>query len=268
MIYSLLVGLAIFTFASCNKTETLTATQQETAQLIIDEQDADVTGTDIDALTDEALQLKVTSFKSATAEGENYIGSCPILTIDTAATQKKLTIDFGSNCVGKDGKTRSGKIIVTSTNFTKLGVDRSLSFENYMVNGKMVAGSITKTITFANLTTKKAHVIDNLTITLPDNKGVVTRTSDVTRTFEFKLLGSTLTTWGTAEFTNAKSVKISKSIAETSPLVFKFTCKQIVSGKQVVTRGDKTFTTDFGDGSCDDMAIVNDGTKSWPIKLK
>lgn len=266
MIYSLLIGLAIFTFVSCNKSETLTATQQETAQLIIDEQDADVTGTDIDALTDEALQLKVTSFKYTNAEGQNYIGSCPILTIDSAATPKKLTIDFGTTCVGKDGKTRSGKIIVTSTNFTKLGVDRSLSFENYMVNGKMIAGSIIKTITFASLTTKKAHVIDNITITLPENKGVVTRTSDVTR--EFKLVGSTLTTWGAAQFTNTKGVKITKSIAELTPLIFKFTCKQIVSGKQVVTRGDKTFTTDFGDGSCDDMAIVNDGTKSWPIKLK
>ncbi len=268
--FLVLLGVVAFAFTSCDKTETLSVSQTENSALINEDQAIEVASTDVDAIADEALSLKsLTTLKSAEADSSNYLGTCPTLTVDTSKVDKVLTINFGTSCLGKDGKTRSGKIIVTSTNFSKVGVLRTISFANYTVNGDTVMGTIKKTLTQPVLGKRKAHIIDALTIHRAGNKGAFSvRTCDIYRVYDFNILrDSKLYTWGNAQFVNTKGVTINKTIAENKPLIFSFACRHVVSGIQVVVRGDKTLITDFGDGSCDDVATVTDGSKSWTIKL-
>ena len=72
---------------------------------------------------------------------------------------------------------------------------------------------------------------------------------------------------GCSQFTNAKGIMLSKTVAEVTPLIYRVICRQIVKGIVIVTRADRNYTIDFGDGTCDGIATVMDGTKNWTIKL-
>ena len=158
-----LIGLSAFAIVSCDKTDTsaLTNTQIENTQLINDEQAVETTSTDVDAIVDEALALKTVTLRSAIADSSNYLGTCPTLKLDTTTATKSLTVDFGTNCVGKDGKTRSGKISVSTSNFSSYGVERTISFQNFIVNGDTITGTVKKTfIKVPEILRRKAHIVE------------------------------------------------------------------------------------------------------------
>ncbi|MEI7677128.1 MAG: hypothetical protein WCJ03_10135 [Bacteroidales bacterium] len=266
-----LIGISAFAIVSCDKSETssLTTTQIENTQLINDEQSVETTSTDVDAIVDEGLALKTVTLKSAIADSSNYLGTCPTLKLDTTTATKSLTIDFGTNCVGKDGKTRSGKINVTTTSFSKYDVERTISFQNFVVNGDTITGTVKKTfIKVPEILRRKAHVVENLTVKRGQNNGTISRQSDIYRIYDSSLNRLLLvTTWGSSQFTNAKGIMLSKTVAEVTPLIYRVICRQIVKGIVIVTRADRNYTIDFGDGTCDGIATVMDGTKNWTIKL-
>ncbi|MFZ4455919.1 MAG: hypothetical protein ACOYOT_06830 [Bacteroidales bacterium] len=265
-------AITALTFVSCDKSENLSIAQTENSQLISEEQAVEQASTEIDGTTDEALAMKSISLKSANVDANNWIGSCAVVTIDTASATKSLTIDFGTSCVGNDGKTRSGKIIITSTSFSKLNVERTVSFQNFIVNGDTVTGTIKKTFQLVlDQYKRKAHIVEDIAIKRKDNAGTASRKADMYRIYDFNrpllVRDDRITTWGTSQFTNVKGATLSKTVTELKPLIYRVACRQVVSGIQVITRPNKTLTIDFGDGICDGFATVSDGTNSWTIKL-
>lgn len=230
---------------------------------------------DLDALVDEALGLQSWFLKStAGPEGDYFVNKCPVITLNLTATPKLMTIDFGESCTGKDGKVRSGKILVTSESLEKFSIKRTKSFENFYVDGKKIEGSIVKTITLNREDhSKVANVVEDVTITFPDNGGTATRKANMTRDYQLNVLGvnkdNLITSWGTVEFTRKNGIKVSKTIAETTPLVFKMACHQNVSGIVTFTTSDnRTWTLDYGDGECDNKAMLTKNGETKEIKLK
>lgn len=274
--YLIFAGVLSCLLASCDKNETPANIANEDTTVIADENATEEVGTEIDAIIDESLTLSIsaTQLRSAiTNDSTNYLTSCPIVSLDTVNTTKILTIDFGSECTGKDGKVRSGKIIVKSTSFSKTSVERITTFENYTVEGKKIEGSINKSITrMITAKSRLATITEDLSITFPDNKGTAHRIAKLTRMYEYGLVNivrdDKITTWGTVEFTGIKGNKITKTVDQLTPLVYKIGCKRIVSGIQIITRSDKqTLTIDYGDGNCDNIATVTNGSKTWTINF-
>lgn len=231
--------------------------------LLIDQETvAEQSLVDLDALVEEALGIRLPFLKTASIEGDYYVNKCPVITADLTSTPKTLTIDFGTACTGKDGKVRSGKIIVTSTtieNFSKVTVR---TFDNFFTDGKKFEGSITKTITLNREDHSRiANIRENVTITFPKDGGKITRNSDMTREYQLFVLGvakdNVITSWGTATVTRKNGVVVTRGIAESNPLVFKMDCHQIVSGVvQIKTSNDHSMTIDYGKGDCDNKATV------------
>ena len=60
-----------------------------------------------------------------------------------------------------------------------------------------------------------------------------------------------------AETDEYVNITVTKTIMEDNPLVFKVLCRQIVSGILSVTAGDKSWSIDYGQGDCDNIATVN-----------
>lgn len=265
---------AVATLVSCDKTESLSVTQTENSQLIGEEQAVELVSTEIDAIADEALTVKsLSGFRSAAADSTSYLGTCATLTLDSTNTKKILTIDFGTNCVGKDGKSRSGKIIITSESFSEvIGITRFIEFSKFTINGDTISGSIRKkTVSFLDLYKRKAYLEENIVIKRKNNGGIAKRIAEVFRIYDINrpalIRDDKITIWGNVEFINTKGATIVKNATELKPLVYRKLCHQIVSGLEVVVRSEKTLTIDFGDGSCDGIATVTDGTNSWVIKL-
>lgn len=266
------VCLMFIGFNSCQKEESasnvdeITLSQQETQ--------TEETLADVDLLVDEAVDANFNQLKSASIESTAYLTDCPVITVNKTAIPQVMTIDFGTACTGKDGKVRSGKIIVTSTSFNTFPAVRDKSFDNYFVDGKKIEGSVTKTITKDQENNIRTAVIkENITITFPDGEGKATRVADLTRQYQrnalLNPLDNQIVSWGTVEFTRISGVKVTKTITSVDPLVFKVTCHHIVSGTVSVTTSDnRSWTINYGDGGCDNKATLTMGDKTKEIKIR
>lgn len=234
---------------------------------------AEETLADIDLMVDEALDANFLLLKSATIDNA-YLGDCPVVTVNKTSNPQVMTIDFGTSCTGKDGKVRSGKLIVTSASFTTFPSVRDKSFENYTVDGKKIEGSVTKTISKDQENNIRTAVIsENVTITFPDGEGTATRKANQTRQYQRnKVLNpadNQVVSWGTVEFTRVSGVKVTKTVTADKPLVFKVACHHMVSGVvSVSTSNNQSWTIDFGDGTCDNKALLTKNGETKEIKIK
>ncbi len=254
---------------SCQKEETLETTT-------IDQVDQEVVAenllVELDELTDEGIDLKLSVLKSATVE-RMYLGDgCPVITFDKESMPQKMVIDFGDGCVGKDEKTRSGKIIITSSAFENLSFERVKTFENFVVDGEKVEGTITKKITFSEEElTRVALIVEDVSVTFEDNT-TFTRKGNLTREHSFGIPGvradDANKTWGEVVTKRANGATITKTIEETTPLLYKVLCKQIVSGIATFSNGDSTWTIDYGNGDCDNTATVTRNGETRTVKLR
>jgi hypothetical protein len=264
-------GLVLVALSACQK-EDFTADENEL--LVSQETLAEEIMVELDALAEEAINLKLNTTKEASDEGEFYLSSCPVITIYKNSDPQVVIIDFGTGCEGKDGKVRSGKIFITSEKFENATAERVKTFEDFYVDGKKVEGTVSKTITISlEDHTKVAEIEEDITITFPDDEGSAHRVSDITRQYELNLFGvvrdNIITSWGIVEFTRVNDIIVTKTIDESAPLVFKVLCHRIVSGIVNVTTSDnRSWTIDYGDGECDNRATITNGDNTRIIFLR
>ena len=176
---------------------------------------------------------------------------------------KTVTIDFGSGCLGKDGKLRSGKIVTIFTGPMKIsGSKASATFINYTVDSFQVAG--TYTVQNTSSSNKQAW-----TIAVIDGK--ISNTSsgrwvEWNATHERKLIkgngtpdyngDNVLQITGNSNGSNSNG-RIWSSII-TDPVIRKGGCKWRVKGQVQITRKSNTHIAllDYGDGTCDNIATI------------
>ncbi len=263
-----LVTAVLLSAVSCHKEEMPVSM---TADQINDEIVVENLFVELDGISDEGIEIKLSSLKSGVVPRFFLNDDCATVTYDKESTPRKIVIDFGVGCVGKDGKTRSGKIVITSNAFENLMVERVKTFENFVVDGKKVEGTITKKITFNREEfSRLALVKENLEITLED-KTTVSRKATLTREH---LLGNPVdpaddetSTWGEV-VTKRDGITITKTIDKATPLIFKMTCRQIVSGIATFANGDSTWSIDYGNGDCDNTATVTRNGETRTVKLR
>ena len=266
------VCLMFIGFNSCQNEEPIAALDEIT--LSQQETQVDETLADVDLLVDEAIDSNFSLLKSASIVNAVYLTDCPVITVNKTVTPQVMTIDFGTACTGKDGKVRSGKIIVTSASFTTFPSVRDKSFDNYVVDGKKIEGSVSKTITKDQENNiRTAVIMENITITFPDSEGKATRVANLTRQYQRNILANPadnqIISWGTVEFTRISGVKVTKTITAEDPLIFKAACHHIVSGTVSLTNSkDRSWTINYGDGACDNKATLTIGDKTKEIRIR
>lgn len=246
---------------------------------------AEASYNDLKTIGDQASAGTMTSFRYGNDEG-SLLSACVTLSWDTAVISDPdtLTVNFGaSNCLCQDGRYRRGKVIITYTGgrrYRDSGLVLTFNPSNYFVNDNQVLG--TKTVT------NRGHVAGKLTwdisvngtIILANNAGTITWNSQRTRVL---LSGETTyngpINWsiakvgvtGSANGTSANGVSYTANI--TSQLVRDFACganrRHIVAGMLDFTPGNKpTRHIDFGNGACDDIAVVTIGNNSYTIHMR
>lgn len=267
-----ILGLAMLAFAtsSCDRRDDNTPD----STMVVQENESAEYAVEVDAIADEAYDAsQSTALKSATVTG-NYLTDCAVITLNATELNKVLTIDFGTGCVGEDGKTRTGKVIITTQSFTELNFERTFTFDNYTVNGNAIAGTIIKTITKNDAeNSRTADISEDITITLANNGGTISRSAELVRVYNYGVVGllsdNQLTTWGETVFINTQGNTMTKNVSESTPLLYKTACRQVVSGLMEITFGtNNVWTVNFGDGSCDNLATASNGENSWVIRLR
>ena len=250
-------GVLSVVIISCQKNEVESSVNND---LIEKEIEIENLLADLDAFSEEVIDYQLGLLKSATTGINNNDDSCPVITWYRNAEQRKMIIDFGSECEGRDGKMRSGKIIITSSSFEDMSATRTKTFENFSVNGWDIDGVITKKITLGfEDKTRVAEVVEELTLTSEEKIG--TRNGNMTRKHEpgeiFDRSDEVISSWGEVitEWQDGKTVI--KNISEDNSLVFLQACRQIVSGVLSVTSSENSWSIDYGQGDCDNKATIN-----------
>lgn len=267
--------ICIISFTSCKKKDN-TEKDSDTSSAS-DQSLASSSVNDLTNISDEAgRNYSVQSFKTADANGL-LAASCAVITVDTLAAAKTITVNFGStNCMCNDGRNRRGSIVLSFTGKYRDSLTVvTVSPQNYFVNDNQVAGSKTITNKGHNAANHLVYEINaNMTITKANSGGTITWTS--TRQREW-IAGEGTIAWsddmysitGTASGTTSNSNTFSSVI--TSPLIRNMSIgcrKHFVQGVLEHTPGGKaTRTIDYGNGACDDQATVTINGNTYTITL-
>lgn len=275
----MIAAIAIFSFSSCKKdSSSISAIDDTSVNMADDDAVADVVFEDVFSSADNATIILDQLGKSLDAKSETVLSdSCPVITILRPTSNpwpKKVTIDYGTSCVGMNDNIRSGKIIIDVTApRLELGSKRTITFDNYYFNGIKVEG--TKV-----LENKGYNSNQNLTISVKLTNGILTlpdgstieRTADHLREWTAGL--NTKSIWddeclitGSAAGKNIDDVSYTSTIL--TALHWTRACRFLVSGVVKIERDEALpVQIDYGTGNCDAKAVVTRGDESKEILLK
>lgn len=295
-----LCGMAA-TITACKKSrmnkETTSEADNSTAESMFD---------DVGKTTDQVADDENLDGSQKTGAPAEYLfasTTCtPVITInppawDTATGQwnptfpKTLTIDFGTaGCLGADGKTRKGKIIVTTTGkYRDAGTVITTTLDNFYVsdNGTdfyHIEG--TRTVTNQGNYTFSV-VVSGAKITHPDgtfltwestrtrtwiegmNTGFLSLKSDSTCCMWWTgILDDVYSVTGSGSGVNRDGIAFTVTVTEALRVQFCGYKVEVTDGVvEIQPDGLKKRTVDFGDGTCDNSATVSVGNKTKTIQL-
>ncbi len=178
-----------------------------------------------------------------------------------------LTIDFGDGCEFHNGRTRSGKIIITqSAPMNEAGAVREVTTENYFVDSVQVLGLKRKTNNGTNTAGFRSFTTEIIGGQLIYPNGL-TASLDAIRTMTQTEGGNTMhplddvhEITGNATGVNRNGDTFSTTVVD--PLIKQGICRFIVSGLLEIDRNGNTATLDYGDGLCNRVGLLTlpDGT--------
>ena len=275
--------IGAITFSSCKKEESLTpltttetdpvelaATQEATAEEAATEAQYD----DVFNITasmnksevgeDLGVSANVSSLFELGSTTSSTTARCFTITVVPNIPHvfpKTVTIDFGTGCLGRDGKYRKGKIVSIYTKpMIVPGAIVSTTFIGYHVDSFKIEGThITENTSTSNMQGWKVKVINGKITNTNSNrwrmwnsvKDVLQVAGNGTPNFP---MDDIYKIDGAANGSNSGGHTWSSLITES--LIKKFACPWIVQGKVRLNRDGRTALLDYGNGNCDNQAII------------
>jgi len=289
-----IVFISLLVFGSCKKETSADTAQEEFASQASSEADAEsddifnevfdnVMGVNADVAFGGTGVFGRMNPETGTGETAR-LNACPDVTITHLSGTidpfpVKIVMDFGTGCVGRDGRTRSGKIISIYTNrLFVLGAKATTTFDNYTVDSIKVQGThiitnqgeVISTSPNICIRHKWKVVVENAKLTKPN--GNYTEWSS-TKTISqldgmctpyihiddiYKIEG------GAHGKVKRGDLLIAWNSEITEPLIKKFSCRWLVKGIIRVMRLNLTTNSPWAaainythpNGDCDNKALV------------
>ncbi len=267
-------SLMILAVSSCKKEQTEAINDIEVEDASLMEETSSDEFLDINSLNSENSMF-LTGGSGTLSDLKSPYGDCATLTVSPTGDKfpKTVTVDFGTGCT-KGNNTRKGKIIMVYTDrFKNPNATLTITYDNFYINDKKIEGTRVLKNNGKNAAGNYSFTstISNAKIIFNDNKS---RTWSANRTYEWYRGESTSTAsddefyiTGSASGTNARDKTYTNLI--TKALVKKVGCPFLVAGSvDHQIDGRPKMSLDFGDGTCDNDAVLSTENKSRSIKLK
>ena len=271
LFHALVAAISLLFLVSCNEDDRVTAmSEQEERELA-----------QLAATPDEILDGEQSAIDEIIHEEDGGRLAAACANVIRNESDKTITIDFGSGCTGPYGRERSGKVIITYGGvFGDHVANRQITFDNYIVNGKQITGTIElrdfNLDESGNPTLTRRHT--DLRITWPDGN-YFTSEGSVTVTWlsgfgDRDLTNNVLEISGSNAGVSSRGRRVTRIITE--PLMINFACRTdgnfpVVSGRMDVSieglRRDRIRTIDFGNGQCDDIVEVTVSGKEYSVTI-
>lgn len=282
-----LTAIAMFVFfLSCKEQDTISFSADDNANLqsesSIDAQLEDVSDMSGVAMSADAGTLtggrKGESGSRVIPIGNDTRFTCATVTLEFADDNDPsvpsmihgyITIDFGTGCVGPNGRERKGKIKIEFMGRRFLfGSMVTITTDGYSVDGILVEGTRTEVNATESTDAPMFTINEEVAITFLDGS---TASRTATRNRASNPLQDSWTITGSAFGTSRRGVDYVMTI--TKALVFKRACaissKMVmpVEGTKELVTDAKKITMDFGDGSCDTIVTVTVNGRSKDISV-
>jgi hypothetical protein len=208
--------------------------------------------------------------------GDQVTGAyyCANIAVSGTSFPVTVTVDFGTGCTSTDGITRSGSITyVFSGKLSTPGTTISATFTNYKVNGYQLGG------TYSIQNTSPSLLSPQLTTTVTN--GNIVYPSDTSYSFSgtktVAIASGSIADVSTLVFSITGNYSISNSYGEslaatvTTALERKKICGYVDKGivSFTYTKGNTSIngTLDYGDGTCDNTALITIGAFTKTITI-
>ncbi len=251
----LLISLFV---VSCSKDDTQ-PTQEQTAEFSVENTEKT---SEADATTDKALLMVESAYAELEEEAgrdASFFSDCVTVIINTENEVTFVTLDFGLGCELPNGNIVSGKIHFTYSPIQSGTRTINYTFEDFIINEKSIQGGGTIFRERYNASGNPQSTFhNNILITFPDG---VTAALNGVRVREW-ISGVGSGTWWdnvflvTGNWSTELSNGFSRSALVIEALRREATCHFFVSGVVEVTRNGVTGYLDYGDGTCDNIAIL------------
>jgi len=261
-----------FLFTSCSEDESPTETDQETnLDFTLEESRQAAESDEVTTGTLDIVEMAFVEVEENDNRLRSLFSDCVTVIVSSENGIKFVTLDFGLGCELNNGNIVSGMIHLTygiPQNGTRT---INYSFENFTFNSKGITGGGTIFRERSNASGNPQSTFHkNIEITFPD--GIIA-TIDGTRVREW-IEGTGSGTWEdnvfsvTGNWATDFSDGHSRSAIVTDPLRREVICPFFVSGLVEVTRNETTGVLDFGDGTCDNLAILTVNGEEIEIILR
>ncbi len=262
LLYSGILSVALFSFVltSCSKDESIATETNDTSDLVLAEEskqasEADVTSDGIFNM----LEIAYTEIEENEGRNVSLFPDCVTIIISSENGITFVTLDFGFGCELQNGAIVSGKVHITYGPIQSGTRTINYTLDNFVWNNKGVEGGGTIFREHNNAAGNPQSTIHlNLRISFPN--GLVIE-MDGTRVREW-IEGVGSGSW----MDNVFSVTGNRTVVSntgfthyaivTEALRREATCQFFVSGIVELTRNGTIGILNFGDGICDNIAIL------------
>ena len=261
--------LTVLLVVSCSKKESNTNEEESTDLTVANTQKSE----EAEINTDKALFIVETAYteiEEDTGRSMSLFSDCVIITISSENEVTFVTLDFGSGCELQNGNIVSGKIHITYTPIQNGTRTINYTFDDFTLNDNSVEGGGTLyRERFNALGNPQSTFHHDILVTFTDG---VTVTLNGVRVREWiEGVGSGVWMDNVFLVTGNWSVEVSTGFSRSAfvleALRREATCPFFVSGLVEVIRNQTTGTLDYGDGECDNIAILTVNGEEYTITL-
>ncbi len=205
-------------------------------------------------------------------EEQQFLPDCLTITKVITDGHKNITLDYGDACTTRNDNFLSGKIIIDIINNDEINtVNINYTFDDFYFNYKNVTGEVHKIRIRENENGNPQAIINkDIKITWEDGSFVTIKGERKREWIE----GFGNHFWGDNVFLVTGTWMVTnkdgnvRTVTVIEPLKRKMACRYIVSGEVEIQKGDETMVLNYGNGECDDLAIVTIGDREHEIHLR
>lgn len=202
----------------------------------------------------------------------SFFTACTTITLnDNGDGTGTILLDFGDGCTLNNGATVTGMILLEYQALVNDSRTTTYSFEDFTYNNNGVTGTgrIIRKLTNAN-GNPESMVNETITVSFPNSTVTATRVGERIAEWVEGVASGTWTdnvyhingNWNTT-FSNG----FERSGEVTKTLVRELSCIYLVEGVLEVTQDGFTGALDFGDGTCDNQAMLTLNGIDYPLNL-
>ena len=264
----LLVG--VLTMISCSKDQEESLSNDDENLVEVKQSAAlDVVGERIDAIVEEVYAADEIATRTGGARNSDYIPTCVTITTVLQENMIERTLDFGDGCTMPNGHVLSGIIVMRyEKDMTAMTKTISVTFNTFYVDGILIEGgrSIFRERSNASGNPQSTYTVD-ISATWSDGSQA-SRVGEKVREW---IEGYGSGHWGDNVFliTGNRTTTFRNGAVRSGtivvPLRREMACRFIVSGVINLQRNNHTAVLDFGEGNCDNQALITMGNGNTHI---